>query len=314
MATHILVTANNLTVVTFNRSPSVLLPADLATIANSIKDDGNRMLLANQGVSAGSIDALFLAPEATGRGGGRQLVSWARALRGDLTVDVNEQNPEAQRFYEKCGFIVTGRSDTDDQGRPYPLLHMRLTEADLYQQHAGHFDAARTRSLMEAPYLDRAAALAPSPARVLDLGCGAGEPIARYFIERGDAVTGVDVAPAMLALAQQRFPTHEWLHADMRHLALDRQFDVVVAWDSSFHLKKILCGLDQQAIDTAFQQSARLRLLQGGINHRQRQAGALGGGSEPGSELGGEGQRQALGCGHGGGNGVGDRIDPGSRT
>ena len=125
------------------------------------------------GLSAGSIDALFLSPEATGRGGGRQLVSWARALRGDLTVDVNEQNPEAQRFYEKCGFIVTGRSDTDDQGRPYPLLHMRLTEADLYQQHAGHFDAARTRSLMEAPYLDRAAALAPSPARVLDLGCGA---------------------------------------------------------------------------------------------------------------------------------------------
>lgn len=190
------------------------------------------------GLTAGKIDALFLAPEATGRGGGRQFVSFARALRGDLTVDVNEQNPEAQRFYENCGFVVTGRSDTDDAGRPYPLLHMRVTEADLYQRHAGAFDAARTRSLMEVPYLERARAMAPAPARVLDLGCGAGDPIARYFIERGDAVTGVDVAPALLARARERFPAHEWIHGDMRTLDLGRHFDVIIAWDSSFHLRR----------------------------------------------------------------------------
>ena len=41
------------------------------------------------------------------------------------TVDVNEQNHGAVGFYRHIGFEVTGRSDLDDQGRPYPLLHLR---------------------------------------------------------------------------------------------------------------------------------------------------------------------------------------------
>ena len=49
----------------------------------------------------------------------------ARSLHPVLTVDVNEQNPRAIGFYERLGFARTGRSETDDQGRPYPLLHMR---------------------------------------------------------------------------------------------------------------------------------------------------------------------------------------------
>ena len=50
----------------------------------------------------------------------------AQALRGgDLTVDVNEQNPAAVGFYEAVGFAVVGRSPLDDAGRPFPLLHMR---------------------------------------------------------------------------------------------------------------------------------------------------------------------------------------------
>jgi putative acetyltransferase len=40
-------------------------------------------------------------------------------------VDVNEQNDGAIGFYGHLGFEVTGRSEFDDQGRPYPLLHLR---------------------------------------------------------------------------------------------------------------------------------------------------------------------------------------------
>jgi putative acetyltransferase len=61
-----------------------------------------------------------------GRGVGRQLVRHARSLWPELTVDVNEQNDAARRFYAACGFVVAGRSELDEQGRPYPLLHMRL--------------------------------------------------------------------------------------------------------------------------------------------------------------------------------------------
>jgi putative acetyltransferase len=78
------------------------------------------------GMSGNKLEALFLAPEYLRRGGGRLLVEHARELRGELTVDVNEQNPDACRFYEACGFIVEGRSELDGTGRPFPLLHMRL--------------------------------------------------------------------------------------------------------------------------------------------------------------------------------------------
>jgi putative acetyltransferase len=44
---------------------------------------------------------------------------------GELTVDVNEQNPAACGFYEALGFVVVGRSPVDDDGRPFRLLHMR---------------------------------------------------------------------------------------------------------------------------------------------------------------------------------------------
>jgi len=43
-------------------------------------------------------------------------------------VDVNEQNDQAVGFYRKMGFTETGRSPTDDDGRPYPLLHMVRTQ------------------------------------------------------------------------------------------------------------------------------------------------------------------------------------------
>ena len=78
------------------------------------------------GMSGSEMDSLFLAPEFQRRGAGRRLVLHANALHGELTVDVNEQNVAARGFYEACGFVVEGRSEFDDAGRPFPLLHMRL--------------------------------------------------------------------------------------------------------------------------------------------------------------------------------------------
>ena len=90
------------------------------------------------GMSGNKMEALFLAPEFHRQGGGRRLVRHAQELRGELTVDVNEQNPAACRFYEACGFVVEGRSEVDDAGRPFPLLHMRLAAPNqLLQQTAG---------------------------------------------------------------------------------------------------------------------------------------------------------------------------------
>ena len=90
----------------------------------------------------------------------------------------------------------------------------------LYEVHAREFDRDRGRSLMERSYLsDMVARLRPG-ARVLDLSCGAVEPIARFFIEHGFDLTGVDASPAMIAICKERFPDAAWVEADMRGLVL----------------------------------------------------------------------------------------------
>ena len=106
----------------------------------------------------------------------------------------------------------------------------------VYDNVAQQFDRDRSKSLMEMPYLRRVLSRLGEGACVLDLGCGAAEPIARFFIEAGCRVTGVDLAPAMLVMCRERFPEMTWLECDMRSLDLDRRFDAILAWDSFFHL------------------------------------------------------------------------------
>jgi putative acetyltransferase len=76
-------------------------------------------------LSENHMDALFVDPTVHGSGIGRLLVDHALARHPIVTTDVNEQNGEALRFYERVGFVRTGRSPLDDQGRPYPLIHLR---------------------------------------------------------------------------------------------------------------------------------------------------------------------------------------------
>jgi SAM-dependent methyltransferase len=108
---------------------------------------------------------------------------------------------------------------------------------DLYQRHAHKWDEVRGRSLFEQGWIDRFTALLPAGGAVLDIGCGAGEPIAHHLIEKGYTLTGIDSAPAMIELCRSRFPSATWLLADMRTLALGHRFDGLLAWDSFFHLR-----------------------------------------------------------------------------
>ena len=73
-----------------------------------------------------SLDALFIDPLKHGIGIGRALVEFALRSNSYLLTDVNEQNEQALAFYRRLGFKEVGRSPIDGQGRPYPLVHMRL--------------------------------------------------------------------------------------------------------------------------------------------------------------------------------------------
>lgn len=74
----------------------------------------------------GHLEALFINPNHHGQAIGKAFIARAVAAHPDLTVDVNEQNLAAIRFYEHMGFDPIGRSELDRQGRAYPLIHMRF--------------------------------------------------------------------------------------------------------------------------------------------------------------------------------------------
>lgn len=78
------------------------------------------------GVLDGNLEMLFVDAAQRGGGIGTVLLNHAIAEHGVTRVDVNEQNEAAAGFYAHRGFQVVGRSETDEAGWPYPLLHMSL--------------------------------------------------------------------------------------------------------------------------------------------------------------------------------------------
>lgn len=78
------------------------------------------------GLGEGSVEMLFIHPDFHGCGIGSHLLQFAIEERHAVTVDVNEQNLQAVTFYQKMGFVMIGRSETDGMGKPFPLLHMKL--------------------------------------------------------------------------------------------------------------------------------------------------------------------------------------------
>jgi putative acetyltransferase len=70
------------------------------------------------------IDALFVDPAYHGQGCGTALVEHALSIAPNATVSASEQADNALSFYLSRGFRIVGRSPTDPQGRPYPLIHL----------------------------------------------------------------------------------------------------------------------------------------------------------------------------------------------
>lgn len=109
------------------------------------------------------------------------------------------------------------------------LLYDEL--ADVYAAGRHLFDTT--------PVLTAFAQHVPERAQVLDVGCGAGEPTARYFVDRGCQVTGIDLSTRMLALAQQRVPEANFERMDMRRLDFPAEsFDAIIAIYTVFHLPR----------------------------------------------------------------------------
>lgn len=91
-----------------------------------IEDDENGVPVAFMGIDSPKLEMLFIAPKGRGKGLGRKLLEHGIKSYGVQELAVNEQNPQAQGFYEHMGFKVCKRSELDEQGNPYPILFMRI--------------------------------------------------------------------------------------------------------------------------------------------------------------------------------------------
>ncbi|MBV9555844.1 MAG: class I SAM-dependent methyltransferase [Pseudolabrys sp.] len=95
------------------------------------------------------------------------------------------------------------------------------------------------RSQVRDRWLQELIARVPVPARILDLGCGAGVPVARRLVEHGFDVLGVDGSKRQIELARANVPAGEFIHADMTALEFaPASFDAVAAFYSITHVPR----------------------------------------------------------------------------
>lgn len=117
-------------------------------------------------------------------------------------------------------------------------MRKEKTVLDSYKNISKWYDEHRDRTLFEKAWLDKAITHLKAGASMLDLGCGMGEPIANYFIEKGYDVTGIDGCKELIEMAKERLPKGRFFVADIRKPQLDKTFDLVIAWNSFFHLNQ----------------------------------------------------------------------------
>ena len=87
-------------------------------------------------------------------------------------------------------------------------------------------------------YLRQFYELIPVGGHVLDLGCGAGVPVAKKLAKRV-SVVGVDISATQVALARQRVPEASFILADMMDVEfLPESFDGISAFFSLTHLPR----------------------------------------------------------------------------
>lgn len=78
------------------------------------------------GIENQKIEMLFVAPDNFGQGFGKTLINIAIKDYHAIYIDVNELNQTAENFYKHIGFQTFERTNTDEQGNPFPILKMKL--------------------------------------------------------------------------------------------------------------------------------------------------------------------------------------------
>lgn len=90
--------------------------------------------------------------------------------------------------------------------------------------------------------LKRAVMFRPKGGIALDVGCGSEGRFMTVLRDNGFETEGVDISAEMIALAKERDPASRFHTADIATWEIPRKYDLISAWDSTFHLPLDLQG------------------------------------------------------------------------
>lgn len=105
-----------------------VMPKALREIPHLLIARDQNDIIAFMGIDKNRLEMLFLHPSCRGCGTGKQLLQHAMREYGICEVSVNEANAQAAGFYKHMGFCAVSRSALDEQGRPYPIIHMHRAQ------------------------------------------------------------------------------------------------------------------------------------------------------------------------------------------
>ncbi len=89
---------------------------------------------------------------------------------------------------------------------------------------------------IEQPAIDEALMHLKPGAKILDVGCGSGQPIAAYLIDKGFEVYGVDISTRLIQYAMRILPKEKCFVADICDFNTGIQFDAIFSWFTLFHI------------------------------------------------------------------------------
>lgn len=118
-ATHHFLDEDTITEIKSALIPDYFPNVDLYAVIN------NNSIIGFIGLRKDMIEMLFIDNDSRGQGYGSTLIEFAKH-KGATKIDVNEQNHLALAFYQSKGFGIIGKDETDDAGRPYPILHLSI--------------------------------------------------------------------------------------------------------------------------------------------------------------------------------------------
>lgn len=107
-----------------------------------------------------------------------------------------------------------------------------------YDKVAEEYATARNQ-FSNTKYLDKLNSLIKPNSTILDIGCGAGLPIDKYFVDHGHKVIGIDISQKQIELVKKNVPQGEFFVNDMSDLKVgEYQLDVVVSFYAIFHIPR----------------------------------------------------------------------------